>query len=64
MSAEKFDRIEPLEDWPTIDQLVEQLRDVAARVGGTVSLCGDELVVEIPEARKSEFDLLLRALKL
>ena len=64
MSAEKFDRIEPLGDWPTIDQHVEQLRDVASRVGGTVSLCGDELVVEIPEARQKEFDLLLRSLKL
>lgn len=64
MSAEKFDRIEPLGDWPTIDQHVEQLRDVAARVGGTVSLCGDELVVEIPEERRKEFDLLLRSLKL
>lgn len=47
-----------------VEQHVEQLRDVAARVGGTVSLCGDELVVEIPEERRKEFDLLLRSLKL
>lgn len=57
-------RVEPLKDWRDIDSHVEQLRGVAARVGGSVSLCGDELVVEIPEERRKEFDLLLRSLKL
>lgn len=46
------------------EQHAMRLEELARHVGGTVRLCDDELVVEVPAGAEERYSQLLQALRL